>query len=119
ILALADWAELLVISCPATPETERLIDGRVLRALGTRGYLVNVSRGVVVDEPALIEALAHDNLAGAALDVFEEEPFVPRALLLDRRVVLTPHIGGATSATHQRMGSNVLKILLDHFGQAK
>jgi lactate dehydrogenase-like 2-hydroxyacid dehydrogenase len=118
IVALAEWAQLLIVACPATPETQRLIDSRVLRALGAQGYLVNVSRGVVVDESALIEALAQDGLGGAALDVFEQEPFVPEALLKDRRVVLTPHIGGGTLETHQRLGDNVLKALLDHFGSA-
>jgi lactate dehydrogenase-like 2-hydroxyacid dehydrogenase len=112
---LAAWAGLLVVACPATPDTVRLIDARVLAALGKEGYLVNVSRGVVVDEQALIAALANHALAGAALDVFEREPAVPSELSADPRVVLTPHIGGATAETHQKLGANVLRILLEHF----
>lgn len=112
---LAAWASLLVVACPATPDTVRLIDARVLSALGKHGYLVNVSRGVVVDEQALVAALAQDALAGAALDVFEREPSVPAALAADPRVVLTPHIGGATAETHQRLGANVVKVLVEHF----
>lgn len=116
---LATWADLLLVTCPATPETLRLIDARVLAALGKGGYLVNVSRGVVVDEQALVDALARDGLAGAALDVFEREPAVPASLRSDPRVVLTPHIGGAARETHQRMGANVLNILLEHFARRK
>ncbi len=115
---LAAWAELLVVACPATPDTVRLIDARVLSALGKQGYLVNISRGVVVDEQALVAALAQDALAGAALDVFEREPDVPAALVADPRVVLTPHIGGATAETHQRLGANVVRVLLEHFDRA-
>jgi lactate dehydrogenase-like 2-hydroxyacid dehydrogenase len=115
---LAAWAELLVVACPATPDTVRLIDARVLSALGNEGYLVNVSRGVVIDEPALIDALANDALRGAALDVFEREPEVPSALRADPRVVLTPHIGGATAETHQKLGANVVGILREHFDRA-
>jgi lactate dehydrogenase-like 2-hydroxyacid dehydrogenase len=117
VVELASWAELLVVACPATAETLRLIDARVLAALGKQGYLVNVSRGLVVDEQALVAALAVDELGGAALDVFEREPAVPSALRTDRRVVLTPHIGGAAAETHQRMGANVLQILLEHFAR--
>lgn len=116
IVALADWARLLIVTCPATPETRRIVDGRVLAALGRQGFLVNVSRGIVVDEAALIDALARDELAGAALDVFENEPQVPERLRNDRRLVLTPHIGGATAETHERLGGNVLNVLLAHFG---
>lgn len=115
---LAAWAELLLVACPATPDTLRLIDARVLAALGKQGYLVNVSRGVVVDEPALIEALANDSLAGAALDVFEREPNVPPELRADPRLVLTPHIGGGTAETHQRLGANVVATLREHFDRA-
>jgi lactate dehydrogenase-like 2-hydroxyacid dehydrogenase len=115
---LAAWAQLLVVACPATPDTRRLIDARVLAALGNQGYLVNVSRGVVVDEQALIDALATDSLAGAALDVFEREPDVPAALRADPRVVLTPHIGGGTAETHQKLGANVVRTLSEHFDRA-
>jgi lactate dehydrogenase-like 2-hydroxyacid dehydrogenase len=116
IVALAAWADLLVVTCPATAETRRLVNARVLEALGSRGYLVNVARGVIVDEPALVDALERGVIAGAALDVFEQEPSVPPELAANRRLVLTPHIGGAAAETHERMGANVLRILLEHFG---
>lgn len=118
VMELAAWAELLIVACPATADTQRLIDARVLEALGRRGYLVNVSRGAVVDEQALVAALANDQLAGAALDVFEREPIVPPALCEDPRVLLTPHIGGAAAETHRKLGENVLKVLREHFDRA-
>ena len=78
--------------------------------------LVNTARGPVVDEAALIAALAQDAIAGAALDVFEHEPVVPEALIRDRRVVLTPHIGSATDETRRSMAENVVDTLARHFG---
>jgi lactate dehydrogenase-like 2-hydroxyacid dehydrogenase len=77
---------------------------------------VNIARGPVVDEQALIAALASDRLAGAALDVFEHEPAVPEALIRDRRLVLTPHIGSGTEETRRAMAENVVDALARHFG---
>lgn len=113
--ALAEWADLLVVTCPASPETVGLIDGTVLERLGPEGFLVNVSRGTIVDEQALIEALARNGLAGAALDVFEKEPFVPDVLRNDPRVVLSPHMGSGTRETRQQMGDSMLAALVEHF----
>jgi lactate dehydrogenase-like 2-hydroxyacid dehydrogenase len=80
-----------------------MINADVLKALGPKGFLVNVARGSVVDEQALIEALEQGVIAGAGLDVFEDEPRVPQRLLDLHKVVLTPHVGSATAATRQAM----------------
>lgn len=116
VRAMAADCDLLVVTCPLMPETRRLIDAEVLGALGSRGFLVNISRGPIVDEAALIDALARDGIAGAALDVFEHEPNVPEALIADRRVVLTPHIGSGTEETRQAMGDNVVDELAAKLG---
>lgn len=115
IEALADWADLLIVTCPATPETIGLIDGAVLERLGPEGYLVNVSRGTIVDEEALIRVLAGNGIAGAALDVFEKEPFVPEALRIDPRIVLSPHMGSGTRETREQMGDSMVEALVEHF----
>jgi lactate dehydrogenase-like 2-hydroxyacid dehydrogenase len=112
---LADWADLLIVTCPATDETYRMINRTVLEKLGTDGFLVNISRGTVVDEKALIEVLAANGIAGAALDVFEAEPQVPEALRSDQRVVLSPHMGSGTSETRNQMGVQMIKALSDFF----
>lgn len=101
--ALAAECEFLVVITPGGTGTRKLIDAAVLRALGTKGTLVNVARGSVVDEAALIEALEQGVIGGAALDVFEDEPRVPERLLALPQVVFTPHIGSATQATRQAM----------------
>lgn len=116
VTELARHCDLLVLTCPLTPATHHLVDARVLDALGPRGYLVNIARGPVVDEAALIAALAADRIAGAALDVFEHEPEVPTALLQDRRLVLTPHIGSATEEARSAMADHVVHTLARHFG---
>ena len=112
---LAEWADMLVLSCPATPQTHHLVDAAVIARLGADGYLVNVARGSVVDEPALIAALAADRLAGAGLDVFETEPRVPEPLRTDPRVVLAPHMGSGTRQTRQGMGDSMVAALVRHF----
>lgn len=108
---LARDSDVLIVACPATPATRRLVDATVLDALGPQGWLVNISRGAVVDEPALITALQQDRIAGAALDVFEHEPQVPQALRDSPRVVLTPHIASATVETRRAMADCVLSHL--------
>ena len=118
IVRLARDSDMLILTCPLSPATHHLVDAAVLDALGPRGFLVNISRGPVVDEAALIAALADDKIAGAALDVFEHEPVVPDALIRDRRVVLTPHIGSATDETRRSMAENVVDTLARHFGIA-
>jgi lactate dehydrogenase-like 2-hydroxyacid dehydrogenase len=116
VAELAAAVEMLVLTCPLTPATHGLIDHRILDALGPDGYLVNVSRGQIVDEAALIEALAGNRLAGAALDVFENEPEVPDALRQDTRVVLSPHIGSGTHQTRQLMGDAMVDALARRLG---
>jgi hydroxypyruvate reductase len=101
--ALAAQVDFLVVITPGGAGTRKLIDARVLKALGPKGFLINVARGSVVDEQALIEALESGTIAGAGLDVFEDEPRVPQRLLDLSKVVLTPHIGSATAATRQAM----------------
>lgn len=114
-LALAAEVDFLVLITPGGAGTRKLIDAAVLKALGPRGFLVNVARGSVVDEQALIEALEAGTIAGAGLDVFEDEPRVPQRLLDLHKVVLTPHIGSATHATRQAMADLAASNLAAHF----
>lgn len=120
--ALAAESDFLVVITPGGAGTRHLVDAAVLRALGQgagRGILVNVARGSVVDEAALIEALEQGVIGGAALDVFENEPQVPERLRALPQVVLTPHIGSATTATRQAMADLCFENLRRHFaGQA-
>jgi lactate dehydrogenase-like 2-hydroxyacid dehydrogenase len=102
-IELAEVADVLILTCPGGPETEGMINAAVLKSLGSGGYLVNIARGSVVDEPALIAALQQNSIAGAALDVFENEPKLDPALLQLKNVVLSPHIGSATRETRQAM----------------
>ena len=94
--SMAREADCLVVTCTLTPATRNLIDARILGALGPDGFLVNVARGAIVDERALIAALRDGRLGGAALDVFSDEPHVPAELVPMDNVVLTPHIGTST-----------------------
>ncbi|CAA9377675.1 MAG: D-3-phosphoglycerate dehydrogenase [uncultured Nocardioides sp.] len=107
-VALAHESDVVVVLTPGGPGTEHLVDAAVLDALGPSGYLVNVSRGSVVDEEALVRALEEGAIAGAGLDVFADEPHVPEALLARDDVVLLPHVGSATTQTREAMGRLVL-----------
>lgn len=98
-LSLAEWADVLMIACPGGDATHHIVDAAVLRALGRDGLVVNISRGSVIDEAALVAALQKGTIAGAALDVFEHEPAVPAALMALDNVVLTPHRAGSTLET--------------------
>ena len=113
--AMARASDCLVVSCPATPETRNLVNGRVLDALGPQGYLVNVARGSVVDDQALIAALKEKKIAGAGLDVYADEPRVPAELVAMEQVVLTPHIGSTTQEIREERGAKVLSNLRAHF----
>jgi hydroxypyruvate reductase len=93
LVGLARESDALIVACPLTPETRGIVDGRVLEALGPDGFLVNVARGPIVDEAALISALEAGTIAGAGLDPFWDEPNVPEALRAIDRVVLLPHLG--------------------------
>ncbi len=102
-LELAAHVDFLVAITPGGTGTRHLINAQVLQALGPRGFLINVARGSVVDESALIEALQKGTIAGAGLDVFAHEPQVPEALWRLSNVVLTPHMASATTETRQAM----------------
>ncbi len=112
---LAAASDFLVVITPGGAGTRKLIDADVLRALGPEGYLINVARGSVVDEAALIEALRSGTIAGAGLDVFENEPHVPEALRTLDNVVVVPHIGSATVQTRHAMAARALANLQAHF----
>ncbi|OLL28783.1 hydroxyacid dehydrogenase [Burkholderia sp. SRS-W-2-2016] len=115
VVALAQWSDFLVIATPGGAATRHLIDEQVLAALGPQGFLVNVSRGSVVDTAALARALAGQTLAGAALDVYEGEPDAPTALVGLRNVVLTPHIGGRSPEAITASVDNFLENARRHF----
>ncbi|MEO5806675.1 2-hydroxyacid dehydrogenase [Devosia sp.] len=108
----SDW---LVIIAPGGAGTDGIVSRQVLEALGPRGMLVNVARGTLIDEPAMVEMLASGALGGAALDVFEKEPQVPAGLLGLDNVVLSPHQGSATNQTRDAMGALVVANLDAHF----
>jgi len=112
---MARESDILVVTCPLTPATRNLVDARVLSALGPDGFLVNVARGAIVDEPALIEALKNRQIAGAALDVFHDEPNVPAELMRMDNVVLAPHIGTSTVEIREGRSAKLLGDLRAHF----
>jgi hydroxypyruvate reductase len=114
--ALAAESDFLVVITPGGAGTRKLVDANVLRALGPKGILVNLARGSVVDEAALIDALEQGVIGGAALDVFENEPHVPERLRRLPHVVLAPHIGSATAQTRQAMADLAFDNLARHFG---
>lgn len=115
LVELAEWADFLVIATAGGPETRNLIDAGVLDALGRTGYLINIARGTVVDEVALVDALVNGRIAGAGLDVYENEPQVPEALVGLDNVVLLPHVASATEETRKAMGDLVLDNLHGYF----
>ncbi len=115
VLELAAASDYLVVAAPGGAATHHLIDAQVLAALGPQGTLVNIARGSLVDEAALIDALREQRLGAAALDVFEAEPQVPPALRELANVVLTPHVGSLTTETRYAMGKLVLDNLRAHF----
>ncbi|MCE3271512.1 MAG: putative D-isomer specific 2-hydroxyacid dehydrogenase [Ramlibacter sp.] len=111
LLELARWADFLVVITAGGAETRHLVNAEVLDALGTKGYIVNVARGTVIDEAALVKALQEKRIGGAALDVFEREPQVPAELFALDNVVMVPHIASATVQTREAMGRRVLDNL--------
>lgn len=113
--ALAAHVDFLVVITPGGAATRHLINADVLKALGPRGYLINVARGSVVDEAALVDALRQGTIAGAGLDVFADEPNVPEALKTLDNVVLTPHMASATRETRQAMAQLAVDNLKAHF----
>jgi lactate dehydrogenase-like 2-hydroxyacid dehydrogenase len=112
---LARLSDCLVITCPLTQATRGLVNMPILDALGPDGFLVNVARGPVVDEQALIAALRNGRIAGAGLDVYWDEPRVPAELLAMENVVLTPHMGSSTREVREERGRKLLANLQAHF----
>ncbi|WP_213742015.1 2-hydroxyacid dehydrogenase [Bradyrhizobium sp. dw_411] len=109
--ALAQWCSVLVIAVRAGPDTHHVVDAGILQKLGSDGYVVNISRGSVIDQAALIAALTDKTIAGAGLDVFEKEPHAPDTLTGLSNVVLTPHLGGHTIESHIAMQDCVIANL--------
>lgn len=115
VLQLARASDYLVLACPGGAATHHLVNGAVLDALGQQGFLVNVARGSVVDTAALIDALQHRRIAGAALDVIEHEPALPpEAAQLDT-LVLTPHVSGRSPQAQQAQYDALLGNLCAYF----
>jgi hydroxypyruvate reductase len=117
LLRLAADSDFLVLTMVGGTQTQALVGQGVIEALGAKGILVNVSRGSVVDESALVAALLEGRLGGAGLDVFVDEPHVPEALLMMPNVVVQPHVASATMQARLAMGELVLGNLAAHFAQ--
>lgn len=115
LLELARQSDYLILCAPASEKTRGVINGPVLAALGPQGTLVNIARGSLVDEAALIRALQQGKLGAAALDVFDQEPAVPLELRNLDNVILTPHVGSLTVETRHAMGQLTVENLLAHF----
>jgi lactate dehydrogenase-like 2-hydroxyacid dehydrogenase len=113
IESLATWSDVLFVA--ASGDAAKIIGGREIAALGPDGVLINIARGRVVDQPALVAALKSGALGGAGLDVFTDEPDVPAELFDLDTVVLQPHMGSATAETRGAMAAAVLQSLDDHF----
>lgn len=119
LLELARWCSCLVVIVAGGAGTRGLINAEVLDALGPDGFIVNVARGSVIDEPALVQALTEGRIAGAGLDVFANEPQVPAALLGLDNVVLLPHVGSGTRETRQAMADLTADNLHTFFATGK
>lgn len=115
LAALADWCSVLVVAVRAGPETHHAVNAGILRRLGEDGHIINIARGSVIDQAALVQALADKTIAGAGLDVYDREPHAPDALTAFPNAVLTPHIGGHTLESHQAMQDCVLANLAAFF----
>jgi lactate dehydrogenase-like 2-hydroxyacid dehydrogenase len=115
---LAAWADFLIVATPGGAGTRHLVDADVLAALGSKGYLVNIGRGTVVDTDALIDALRSKRIAGAGIDVLEGEPGIPPKLpelLQFENVVITPHVAGRAPEAQTAATAMLLANLNAHF----
>jgi lactate dehydrogenase-like 2-hydroxyacid dehydrogenase len=112
LIEMARAVDILLVIVPGGPTTRNLIDGKVLEALGPEGILINMARGSVVDEPALIEALKQGKIMAAGLDVFAKEPHVPQELMAMENVVLFPHLGSASRFTREKMDQLMVDNIL-------
>jgi len=113
--ALADWCSVLMVAVRAGDDTHHAVNADILRRLGEDGYVVNIARGSVIDQVALVRALTDKSIAGAGLDVYAREPHAPDALTSFPNVVLTPHIGGHTLESHTAMQDCVIANLTAFF----
>jgi hydroxypyruvate reductase len=116
--SLAAAVDFLVVACPGGEATRNIVNAEVLAALGKKGTLINIARGSIVDEPALVAALKAGLIKGAGLDVFADEPHIPAELFAMDNVVLLPHVGSATRETRQAMG-DLCKANLDAYFSGK
>ncbi len=116
---LVAQSDFVSLHCPATPETRHLIDRAALRQMKRTAFLINTARGDVVDESALVQALAAGTIAGAGLDVYEHEPQVAPELVARENVVLLPHLGSATESTRVAMGMRAVENLSAFFDHGK
>jgi len=112
LLDMAKACDILMVAAPGGPETRRLVDAEVLRALGSDGVLINIARGSLVDEQALIEALRTGVILAAGLDVLDNEPHVPAELIALDNAVLLPHVGSASVKTRRAMADCVVDNLV-------
>jgi lactate dehydrogenase-like 2-hydroxyacid dehydrogenase len=117
--ALAEWCGVLMIAVRAGSDTHHVVNADILKKLGEDGYVVNIARGSVIDQDALVAALADKTIAGAGLDVYAKEPHAPDALTAFPNVVLTPHIGGHTLESHTAMQDCVIANLEAFFAGQK
>lgn len=115
LIDLARESDFLIVVCPGGPDTKHKINAEVLAALGRDGTLINIARGSIVDEAALIQALKNGTIKAAGLDVFENEPQVPSELLELENIVLLPHVGSNTGETRAAMADLVVRNLAAHF----
>jgi len=113
--SLADWCSVLMVAVRAGDDTHHAVNADILRRLGEDGYVVNIARGSVIDQVALVRALTDKTIAGAGLDVYAKEPHPPDALTSFPNVVLTPHIGGHTLESHTAMQNCVIANLTAFF----
>lgn len=116
---MAEKSDILMVACPYNQSTHHLVNAKVLKALGRKGVVINIARGKIIDEKALIDALESGVISGAGLDVFENEPDVPSALCRLDNVVLQPHVGSATHETRAAMAQLVVDNLRLYFEKAE
>lgn len=119
LLDLAKWCDFLMVASAGGPETNNLVSKQVLEALGPTGFLINIARGTVVDEQALIDSLKNKTIAGAGLDVYQDEPNIPEGLLGIENAVLLPHVASATNETRQAMAELVFDNLMAYAKSGK
>lgn len=115
VVTLAKHSDVLLIAAPGGPETLRIVNAAVLDALGPKGYVVNIARGSLIDEAALLRYLREGRIAGAGLDVFDNEPGIDPAWFAVENAVLVPHVGSATVETRTAMGALQVENLRLHF----